>query len=129
MSDVTERSLVTFALLLNNQECSIREAVEGALSQMFEPLKKILSDNCSTDVTFEIMQETVSAYNGCNKIILRTVQQPVQLLSSQCNHVTINPAQSLKTRFLQAILSHAKATYLPIRYFDLVATTIGKHKQ
>ena len=53
----TDRPLVTFALFAYNQEQHIREAVDGAFSQTYEPLEIILSDDCSTDRTFEIMQE------------------------------------------------------------------------
>ena len=49
--------LVTFALFAYNQEAFIREAVASALSQTYEPLEIILSDDCSTDRTFAIMQE------------------------------------------------------------------------
>ena len=60
-----ERPLVTFALFAYNQEQFIREAVEGAFAQTYEPLEIILSDDCSTDRTFEIMQEMASACEGC----------------------------------------------------------------
>lgn len=65
-----ERPLVTFALFAYNQEKFIREAVEGALSQTYEPLEIILSDDCSTDRTFEIMVEMAAAYDGPHKLIL-----------------------------------------------------------
>ena len=41
------RPLVTFALFAYNQEKYIREAVEGAFSQTYEPLEIILSDDYS----------------------------------------------------------------------------------
>lgn len=65
-----EHSLVTFALFAYNQEKYIREAVEGAFAQTYEPLEIILSDDCSTDRTFEIMSEMVEAYNGPHRIKL-----------------------------------------------------------
>ena len=68
MSDMTEHPLVTFALFAYNQEEYIREAVEGAFSQTYEPLEIILSDDCSSDRTFEIMQEMVATYEGPHKI-------------------------------------------------------------
>lgn len=70
----TERPLVTFALFAYNQEKYIREAVEGAFSQTYEPLEIILSDDCSSDRTFEIMQEMVSEYKGSHSI--RLVRNP-----------------------------------------------------
>ena len=52
-----DRPLVTFALFAYNQEQYIREAIEGAFAQTYQPLEIILSDDCSTDRTFEIMRE------------------------------------------------------------------------
>lgn len=67
----TDRPLVTFALFAYNQEKYIREAVEGAFSQTYEPLEIILSDDCSSDRTFEIMQEMAAAYEGPHKVRVR----------------------------------------------------------
>jgi len=66
-----ERPLVTFALFAYNQEKYIREAVEGAFSQTYEPMEVILSDDCSTDRTFEIMQQMAAAYDGPHKVSVR----------------------------------------------------------
>lgn len=64
------RPLVTFALFAYNQETYIREAVEGAFSQTYEPLEILLSDDCSSDRTFEIMQEMAAAYDGPHEVKL-----------------------------------------------------------
>jgi len=70
--DVTSvRPLVTFALFAYNQEKFIREAIEGAFSQTYDPLEIILSDDGSSDRTFEIMQEMAAAYKGPHRIIAR----------------------------------------------------------
>lgn len=66
-----ERPLVTFALFAYNQEQYIREGIEGAFSQTYEPLEIILSDDCSSDHTFEIMQEMAAAYKGPHQVIVR----------------------------------------------------------
>ncbi|MCV2877672.1 glycosyltransferase [Sedimentimonas flavescens] len=71
MTETTERPLVTFALFAYNQEKYIREAVEGAFSQTYEPLEIILSDDCSSDRTFEIMEEMASAYSGPHRVKVR----------------------------------------------------------
>lgn len=65
-----EKPLVTFALFAYNQEKYIQEALEGAFSQTYSPLQIILSDDCSTDRTFEIIEEMVSKYRGTHKIIV-----------------------------------------------------------
>ena len=74
-----ERPLVTFALFAYNQEKYIREAVEGAFAQTYEPLEIILSDDCSTDRTFEIMEEMAAQYAGPHRIILRRPQSNLGL--------------------------------------------------
>jgi glycosyltransferase involved in cell wall biosynthesis len=70
MRPTKDQPLVTFALFAYNQEKYIREAVEGAFSQTYEPLEIILSDDCSTDKTFKIMEEMAKNYKGPHKIVL-----------------------------------------------------------
>lgn len=60
--------LVTFALFAYNQEKYISEAIEGALSQTYAPMEIILSDDCSSDRTFDIMKELASSYQGPHTI-------------------------------------------------------------
>ena len=38
--------------------------MEGAFSQTYEPLEIILSDDCSSDRTFEIIEEMAREYQG-----------------------------------------------------------------
>lgn len=65
------RPLVTFAVIAYNQEEFVREAVEGAFAQTYEPLEIILSDDCSSDCTSEVMECLSSSYTGPHKVILR----------------------------------------------------------
>lgn len=65
------RPLVTFALFAYNQERFIAEAVDSALAQTWEPLEVILSDDCSSDRTFEIMREKAAAYQGPHQVVVR----------------------------------------------------------
>ncbi|MBA2441555.1 MAG: glycosyltransferase [Rubrobacter sp.] len=62
--------LVTFALFAYNQERFIREAVRGALSQTYSPLQILLSDDCSSDGTFEAIKEEVAGYDGPHRVLL-----------------------------------------------------------
>ncbi|GFE58639.1 glycosyltransferase [Geobacter sp. AOG1] len=75
----TDKPLVTFALFAYNQERFIREAVEGAFAQTYSPLQIILSDDCSSDRTFEIMQEMVKDYSGPHIILLNRNAQNLGL--------------------------------------------------
>ncbi|RYZ52291.1 MAG: glycosyltransferase [Sphingobacteriales bacterium] len=79
-----EMPLVTFALFAFNQENYIEEAVEGAFSQTYSPLEIILSDDCSTDRTFEILEEKVLSYTGPHKVRLNRNVPNVGLIA----HVT-----------------------------------------
>jgi glycosyltransferase involved in cell wall biosynthesis len=64
------RPLFSFCLFAYNQEKFIHDAIEGALSQTYSPLEIILSDDCSNDNTFVIMEEMAASYKGPHKIIL-----------------------------------------------------------
>ena len=61
---------VTFVLFAYNQEQFIREAVSSALMQDYESLNIIISDDFSSDTTFEIIKSMVDRYIGPHKIIL-----------------------------------------------------------
>lgn len=69
-AEATPKPLLTFALAALNQERFIREAVEAAFAQTYSPLEIILSDDCSEDLTFEIMCEMAKAYRGPHRIVL-----------------------------------------------------------
>jgi len=70
-----EKPLFSFLLFAYNQEKYIREAVLGALNQTYSPLEIVISDDCSTDRTWEIIRDTVSDYKGSHKIILNRNEQ------------------------------------------------------
>lgn len=69
-----ENPLVTFALFAYNQEQFVREAIEGAFAQTYEPLEIILSDDCSSDRTFEIMQMMAVEYEGPHRVLARKTE-------------------------------------------------------
>jgi glycosyltransferase involved in cell wall biosynthesis len=81
-TDPAARPLVTFALFAYKQEPFIREAVEAALAQDYSPLEIILTDDCSPDGTFQIMEELVAAYDGPHAIVLNRNPANVGLTSS-----------------------------------------------
>lgn len=60
--------LVTLALFAYNQERFIKEAVEAALDQNYGNLEIIISDDCSTDSTFEIIKSIASNYLGPHEL-------------------------------------------------------------
>lgn len=66
----TNLPLVTFFLFSYNQEQYIKEACHAALAQDYTPLEVIFSDDCSTDKTFEIIENVVRNYCGPHRVIL-----------------------------------------------------------
>jgi glycosyltransferase involved in cell wall biosynthesis len=64
------RPLISFCLFAYNHEKYIREAVRGAFSQTYSPLEIVLSDDCSQDRSFTIMQEEATNYRGPHQIVL-----------------------------------------------------------
>jgi glycosyltransferase involved in cell wall biosynthesis len=75
--NATDRPLVTFALFAYNQEDYIREAIEGAFAQTYQPLEIILSDDCSGDRTYEIMKEMAKEYDGPHRVILNRLDKNI----------------------------------------------------
>lgn len=64
------KPLLSYLLITYNQEKYIREAVESAFAQTYSPLEIIISDDHSTDNTWEIIKELFNKYNGPHKIII-----------------------------------------------------------
>jgi len=78
-----QKPLVTLILLGYNQEDLIAAAVEGAFSQTYEPLQIILSDDSSTDGTFEIMCKMARAYKGSARVVVTRNERNLGI----CRHV------------------------------------------
>ncbi len=74
------RPLLTFALITYNQTAFVAEAVHGALAQTYTPLEIILSDDCSPDDTFQIMQALAADYSGPHTLIVRQTPRNLGLI-------------------------------------------------
>ena len=62
---------ISYVLLSHNREKYIRAALESAFAQDYEgELEYIISDDCSTDRTFEIIQECVANYKGGRRVVV-----------------------------------------------------------
>ncbi len=66
---------VSVVLLAYQQENFVREAIEGLFSQDEPPSEIVLSDDCSKDGTFRIMEEMAGYYDGSANLILRRNDQ------------------------------------------------------
>lgn len=65
-----EKPLISYVVTAYNIERFVREAVECAFAQTYSPLEIVLSDDCSSDRTFEIMEKMAAEYRGPHKIKL-----------------------------------------------------------
>ena len=83
---VVSKPLVTFALFAYNQERFVREAVRGALSQAYSPLQIVISDDCSQDGTFEVIQEELRGYDGPHRVVLNRNDRNLGI-GRHCNRV------------------------------------------
>jgi len=57
-------------LLTYNQEQYVYDALVSVLNQDYEELEIVISDDCSTDATWEVVTKTIQSYTGNKKIIL-----------------------------------------------------------
>jgi glycosyltransferase involved in cell wall biosynthesis len=62
--------VATLVLYAYQEERFILEAIESAFAQTYSPLEIVLSDDGSTDRTFDIMQKAAQAYQGPHTVIL-----------------------------------------------------------
>ena len=65
-----EPPLVTFVLMAYNQEDYIQQAVGAAFQQDYSPLEIILSDDCSTDSTFDHLESLAQNYTGRHDLVI-----------------------------------------------------------
>lgn len=73
MCSVTESGdvLVSLLLISYNQRKYIEEALQSALSQNYSGLQVVVSDDNSTDGTWEVIQEFVGKYSGPHQVLIR----------------------------------------------------------
>ena len=86
MTSIAPRPLITFVVMTHNQEAFVREALLSALGQTYSPLEILVSDDGSTDRTFEVMQEILQSYQGPHQI---RVNRPPKNMGTcaHCNQV------------------------------------------
>ena len=81
-----DKPLVTIAVMTYNQEQFVEDAVRSALAQTYEPLEIIISDDCSTDQTFAVIEKVVDKYRRNRTVVVR--QNGINMgLCGHVNHV------------------------------------------
>ena len=106
--------LVSFILLTYNQELYVKYAVEGALTQNYPNLEIIISDDCSTDSTFDIIQSIVATYSNKHR---------VTVLRNASNMGLITHINNLFANYVHGdyiILAAGDDISLPSRAYDTV---------
>lgn len=76
--------LVSFCIFSYNQENFITDALEGAVSQDYDNLEIIVSDDCSTDNTPQIIDNFVSNYKGKHQIIVNKNEHNMGIAKHVC---------------------------------------------
>jgi GT2 family glycosyltransferase len=92
------RPLLTFGLFSSQQGKFVREALHGAFAQTYSPLEIIISDDCSTDDTFEIICDEAKKYAGPHRLKIR--QNPRNL--GFCSHINEVMAEAQGELFVVA---------------------------
>ena len=64
------KPLVSFGVPTYNQEKYVAEAIKSAFAQTYQPLEIIISDDCSKDGTWNIIQRMVAEYKGPHRVVL-----------------------------------------------------------
>lgn len=106
-----------FATLVMNtyqQQAYVGEAVEAVLAQECSPLEIVISDDCSTDATYDVIQQAVSGYTGPHRV--RTLRQPRNLGVQHLAHLV---SEHVQTPLV--ILAHGDDAAYPHRAKTLIA--------
>lgn len=115
-SKENNQPLVSFCLLAYNQENYIRAALKAAFLQTYSPLEFILSDDCSTDHTYEIMEEAAANYKGPHRVILN--RNPKNLgLSEHVNQLFVHSRGDLLILAAGDDVSHENRAEVIVRYW------------
>lgn len=67
---MTDYELISFCVTCYNQEKYIKESIQSVLNQDYPNLEIIISDDCSTDNTYGIINELLNNYKGNHKVFL-----------------------------------------------------------
>ncbi|WP_027257875.1 glycosyltransferase [Leisingera aquimarina] len=129
---MTHRPAASFILLSYCQEDTIAESVQSLLDQDCEPIEIIISDDASTDGTFEKIKQLAESYSGPHRIVARRndtnmgvnrhIEHAIALAASDLMIWTAGDDRNAPNRAQRVIDSH-RLTGAKLLYSD--AETIG----
>lgn len=85
---MSEKPLATLLVLSYNQEQFIDDAIDGAFAQSYQPLEIVLSDDASTDGTWERIKARADEYEGPHAVHVRRERSNVGTLDHVLNAVS-----------------------------------------
>ncbi|MCK9159098.1 MAG: glycosyltransferase [Bacteroidaceae bacterium] len=127
--------LFSMCLITYNQEAVIANAIKNALSQTYPNVEIIISDDHSTDCTYQIIQDIVSSYKGPHQIILNRNKENIGISGNR--NIAWNMAkgqwiisqdcddESLPQRIeivYKAIQSHPNISYIGTAEYEIDET-------
>lgn len=71
----------SFFVLTYNQEAFVRESFESVLAQDYDDLQIIISDDHSSDRTFDIIEEVFAAYRGPHRVVINRNPRNIGLVA------------------------------------------------
>lgn len=115
----SNKPLASLVICFYNQEKFVEDAFYGAISQNYDNLEIVLSDDCSSDDTFQKLQSLVSNYKGNHQLIINRNTQNMGLVShmnkvlyelSKGDYIFMNGGDdiSLPNRISDAIEEYSK---------------------
>lgn len=75
-----DQPLVTLTLYTYNQQEFVYDAVLSALRQTYQPLQIIISDDCSTDNTVEVVQRAISEVDSVHEVLVNVNETNLGIL-------------------------------------------------
>ncbi len=113
MSTETPLPRATMLLISYNQAHCLRQAIEGALAQDYPNLEIVVSDDCSTDASFAVIEATLRDYSGPHHLIVQrndtnlgiggNIDQAVRRSSGELIFITAGDDISLPQRVSRVV--------------------------
>ena len=86
---IEENPLVSVCLLCYNQESYIEATVRAMLAQTYSPLEIIVSDDCSTDGTWAVLQRIKEKYKGPHQLVIHRNEQNQRIIRNLCTAMNL----------------------------------------